>query len=242
LLRRDAMGKGLVVVLSGPSCAGKTPLLLAIEKLYPDLHFARPVPYTCRPPRPGEPIGRDFHFTTEDEIRSMPPDRFLVGKVRATWQAVDMLEVAGLLENNRRVVFELYYELAARLMAHPAVVGRLGDFSVRTVFIAPVSDDELAAMLAHNPRLTERDLLSEISRIRQTTRAMRQGKKFTDAERADIQARAATVWDEMQAGKQFTDYIVNHDGEDSTNWDFTPPPGDAGRLVRTFASILRDCG
>ena len=54
----------LLLILSGPSGAGKTVLAQRLVAEYaPGLQ--RAVTYTTRPPRPGEVDGRDYHFVTE---------------------------------------------------------------------------------------------------------------------------------------------------------------------------------
>ena len=55
---------GRLVILSGPSCAGKSPLDKALGRFYPELRAAlQPVTlYNDRAPRPGEVDGVDYHF------------------------------------------------------------------------------------------------------------------------------------------------------------------------------------
>lgn len=52
-------GRGLLVVLSGPSGVGKTTVA---QSLLGDPSFARAVTATTRAPRPGEVDGRDYRF------------------------------------------------------------------------------------------------------------------------------------------------------------------------------------
>lgn len=51
-----------VVVLSGPSAAGKSTLVRCVRDRIADLHFS--VSATTRVPRPGEVDGIDYHFVT----------------------------------------------------------------------------------------------------------------------------------------------------------------------------------
>ena len=53
-------GRGLVLVLSGPSGTGKTTLIRQLLRRVPGLRFS--VSHTTRPPRPGERKGRDYFF------------------------------------------------------------------------------------------------------------------------------------------------------------------------------------
>lgn len=126
------------IVLSGPSGVGKTPLLKALRRMHPKLEFGTLTLYIGRQPRPGEKDGVDFHFSTEQEIRSLPAERFLVGKRRVVWQAIDLIEVRQVLQAEPLVIVEIYPTLGREVMSHPAVQGLLGDFEVRTVFLSPL--------------------------------------------------------------------------------------------------------
>src|SRR3569832_2418640 len=60
--------RGILVVISSPSGAGKTTLAHRLAE-QERLEFS--VSYTTRPPRPGETDGVDYKFVTEDEFSSM---------------------------------------------------------------------------------------------------------------------------------------------------------------------------
>jgi guanylate kinase len=76
--------RGLMLVLSSPSGAGKTSISRAL--LARETGIAMSVSATTRPPRPGEVDGRDYHFVT--------PERF-----QAMVAAHDFLEHARVFEN-----------------------------------------------------------------------------------------------------------------------------------------------
>jgi len=59
--------KGLFIVVSAPSGAGKTSILREVLSMCPNALFS--VSYTTRPPRPGEEDGKDYHFVTEEIFR-----------------------------------------------------------------------------------------------------------------------------------------------------------------------------
>jgi guanylate kinase len=70
----DAQGlivkrRGVLVVVSAPSGAGKTTLCHEVRSLVPNLFYS--ISVTTRAPRPGEGDGVDFHFTTEAEFLAM---------------------------------------------------------------------------------------------------------------------------------------------------------------------------
>jgi guanylate kinase len=61
--------RGFLVVLSGPSSAGKNTLLGAVVGKVPGLVYS--VSVTTRPPRLGEEHGVDYYFLTPDEFHAL---------------------------------------------------------------------------------------------------------------------------------------------------------------------------
>ncbi|MGN0789141.1 MAG: guanylate kinase [Christensenellales bacterium] len=61
--------KGLLVVVSGPSGAGKGTVLAHAIRNYPNLQYS--VSVTTREPRPGEVDGVNYYFVTKDKFRQM---------------------------------------------------------------------------------------------------------------------------------------------------------------------------
>ena len=64
--------RGLMLVLSSPSGAGKTTLSRGLLAGEPDLALS--VSATTRPPRPGEQHGRDYDFVAADHFEAMVAD------------------------------------------------------------------------------------------------------------------------------------------------------------------------
>ncbi len=63
------MSKGLLLVVSGPSGAGKGTVCRALMKQNPDICMS--VSATTRKPRPGEVDGESYYFLDEDTFRAM---------------------------------------------------------------------------------------------------------------------------------------------------------------------------
>lgn len=61
--------RGLMLVLSSPSGAGKT--TMSKRLLAGDPQISMSVSVTTRPPRPGEINGQDYHFVTNDQFDAM---------------------------------------------------------------------------------------------------------------------------------------------------------------------------
>ena len=66
----NAQSSGRLVILSGPSCAGKSPLDKALERFFPELHYRlqKLVLYNSRAPRPGETNMVDYHFMSDAQF------------------------------------------------------------------------------------------------------------------------------------------------------------------------------
>ena len=70
--------RGLMLVISSPSGAGKTSLSRRLVADHADLSLS--ISATTRPPRPGEADGREYHFVTGERFDQMVRERRLPGK------------------------------------------------------------------------------------------------------------------------------------------------------------------
>jgi len=68
-LRRRGSGRGLALVVSGPSGAGKNTAINGLIAQVPDLVYS--VSHTTRVPRPGERDGVDYHFVSSADFDKM---------------------------------------------------------------------------------------------------------------------------------------------------------------------------
>jgi guanylate kinase len=224
-----------LLVLAGPSCAGKSPLVKALRSHYPDLaaSFRSPVLYHSRKPRPGEEDGKDYHFRTRDEIKTLKDDdRFAVFKTRGELQALNRREFASLLSAGD-VLYEGSVSIAQTLRKE--ATAREG-VRVVDVFLSPLSLAEVQALGAH-PSFG--DQLVEMSRRRLLRRANGKAAQLGLPDLEDVEARAATVLDELAQAPAFGNVIPCGDGEDSDHWKLFPRPvGDAGRALAALAAIL----
>ena len=62
------MAKGIFIIVSAPSGAGKSSLCQRLMQAYPEIKFS--VSYTSRPPRPNEVNGKDYHFISRKEFKN----------------------------------------------------------------------------------------------------------------------------------------------------------------------------
>jgi len=233
----SATATGRLVILAGPSCVGKSPLDKALAKFYPELRgrLRKLVLYNSRAPRPGELDGVDYHFRTRPQIEALrAQQRYAVMEVRGDLQALDLEELRALLAQGD-AFFEGNAFVARALQSHP----QLREVKRLSVFMAPLSKDEILYLRAPERNAALPDLLSDIMRRKLLRRTRRQKLELSAKDLENIETRAASAYRELQEAWHFEYVIPNHDGEDSDNWEaFYFPIGDARKALLAFAALL----
>jgi guanylate kinase len=228
--------KGRLVILSGPSCVGKSPLAKALGKFYPELrNRLQPlVLYNSRDPRPGEVDGVDYHFHSSEEIETLrAKDHFLVMDVRGDLQALDLQELSESLAKGD-VFFEGNPFVGRALLTSPA----LTDVNRLSVFMSPLSRDEIL-FLKEKRNVSLPDLIADVMRRKLLRRTRRQKGDLALTDLENIEKRASSAYRELEESHYFQYVVPNHDGEDSENWDaFYYPLGDARVALLAFVSLL----
>ncbi len=138
---RDASARrGVMLVVSSPSGAGKTTLCRRLAEDHPDIVLS--VSATTRDPRPGEENGREYHFIERKEFDALlKRDAFLEwAHVHEHRYGTPRDEVMGRVEAGRDVLFDIDWQ-GARQIAE----GAPGD--VVRVFILPPSMAEMSRRL-----------------------------------------------------------------------------------------------
>jgi len=107
--------RGLMLVLSSPSGAGKTTLSQRLIAQNPDLVLS--VSTTTRAPRPGERDGVDYHFTDEDAFlkQAFDGEFYEWAKVFDHYYGTPRGPVEDALEDGRDVVFDIDWQGARKL-------------------------------------------------------------------------------------------------------------------------------
>lgn len=143
-----AAGRGILLVVAGPSGVGKGTLIGGLREKHPQIEWS--VSCTTRDARPGEVDGRDYHFVSRDEFLQMARARKLL-----EWAVVHARDLYGTprepveeaLTEGRDIVIEIDYQGARSVRAAlPEAV---------LVFVAPPSIDAL------RDRLTGRNTESD---------------------------------------------------------------------------------
>ena len=132
--------RGLMLVLSSPSGAGKTTISRKI--LESDADITMSVSATTRPPRSGEQDGVDYHFVSTQEFGLMQNNNDLLehAKVFDNYYGTPRQPVEAALQAGRDVLFDIDWQGTQQLQEAAA------DDLVR-VFILPPSAAELESRL-----------------------------------------------------------------------------------------------
>ena len=232
------MNEGRLIILAGPSCAGKSPLDKALSQFYTELRAPmQPVVlYNDREPRPGEIDGVDYHFRDRASIEALADDdRYVVMDVRGDMQALDLDELRNTLKKGD-AFFEGNPFVGRILNTDPRLDGirKLG------VFMAPISRDEILALRKAGGSVSLPDLVTDIMRRKLPRRTRKQKSELSLKDLENIEVRAGSAYGELKMAHEFDAIIPNHDGEDSENWDaFCFPLGDARKSLTAFVSLLR---
>ncbi|HXV80171.1 MAG TPA: hypothetical protein VEG60_09855 [Candidatus Binatia bacterium] len=231
--------KGRLVILSGPSCVGKSPMAKALAKLYPELRKTlQPlVLYNSRDARPGEVDGVDYHFRSREQIENLKEkDHFVVMEVRGDLQALDLQELSASLAKGD-VFFEGNPFVGRALQTSDA----LAEVNRLSVFMSPLSREEVLFLKAAEPNVSLPDLIADVMRRKLLRRTRRQKGELSLNDLENIEKRATGAYGELREAHHFEYVIPNHDGEDSENWDaFYYPLGSARRALLAFVSLLED--
>jgi guanylate kinase len=226
-----------LVILSGPSCVGKSPLEKALAKFHPKLRQAlrKLVLYNSRAPRPGELEGVDYHFRTRPQVEALRAEsRYAVLDVRGDLQALDLEDLRAWLETSS-TFFEGNPFVGRALQTHPGLT-RIDRLSI---FLSPLSKEEVIYLKAPERNVSLPDLVTEMMRRKLLRRTRRQKSELSAKDLESIEARAASAYRELKEAWHFDYVIPNHDGEDSDNWDaFYYPIGDARKALNAFAGLL----
>ena len=127
--------KGLLIVVSGPSGAGKGTICKALLEKHDDLFIS--VSATTRQPRVGEVDGVNYHFITkEDFLKRVEQKDFLeYAEVYGNYYGTPKSKVEEMLESGKNVILEIDIQGALKVKEN----FKEGVF----IFILPPSMEEL---------------------------------------------------------------------------------------------------
>lgn len=132
--------RGVMLVLSSPSGAGKTTISRAILKAEADVVMS--ISVTTRAPRPGEEHGKDYYFVSEDEFHNMVKSSELLEHARVfdNYYGTPRAHVEKELSAGRIVLFDIDWQGTQQLKSNARD-------DLVSIFILPPSLEELERRL-----------------------------------------------------------------------------------------------
>jgi guanylate kinase len=159
--------KGLLLVVSGPSGAGKGTICGLLRKALPDLAYS--VSVTTRAPREGEVDGKDYFFKTVSQVKDMifRGELLEYAQVYGNYYGTPKPYVMGLLNEGRDVLLEIDVQGALQIKK----VFPDGVF----VFVVPPTLSELRARIYNRGKDTE-EVIEK--RLKEATHELRYASKY----------------------------------------------------------------
>ena len=139
-MSNDIQRRGLMLVLSSPSGAGKTTLSRRLLQSDPDIVMS--VSATTRQPRPNEIDGQDYFFVTPDKFDAMVADGELLehANVFGHKYGTPRAPVLKALEQGKDVLFDIDWQGTQQLKQQARD-------DLASVFVVPPSKAELERRL-----------------------------------------------------------------------------------------------
>lgn len=132
--------KGLMLVLSSPSGAGKTSICRKLVEIEKDVKMS--ISYTTRKKRKSEINGIDYFFVSDEEFEKLKNNDFFIeyANVFDNWYGTPKKIVTDHMENGVDVVFDIDWQGAQKLY-------NFSSTDMVSVFILPPTNDELSKRL-----------------------------------------------------------------------------------------------
>jgi guanylate kinase len=230
--------KPRLILLSGPSCVGKGPLLAAVDNFYRKTGIVDyDILKMLKTPRPeGLRKGEDPNDFMSEQKMLEKGSAYFMGKCRGKSQALDLQTIVNCKKDV--MILETYHALVPAISASPY----FEDVEISTVFLSPISKEEM-----HRSDLE--GYLSATMMQKICLRSVFQGKDpYTDeVMMKENLGRSMDAYSEVKNSGIFNHIIVNRDGEGHPNWNMNPdstfksdvhPKGDAGNAVMSFVQLL----
>lgn len=163
--------KGILVVVSGFSGAGKGTIMKRLLEEYPN-SYALSISATTRSPRPGESHGREYFFVSEEEFEEMIREEALVEYARYVnnYYGTPKAYVMEQLEQGRDVILEIEIQGALKVKeAYPDTL---------LLFVSPPDAGELKKRLVNRGTEDEAAIDSRLSRAFQEAQGVEQYDYF----------------------------------------------------------------
>jgi len=149
------MNKGLLILISAPSGAGKTSLVNEI--IARDDHLIKSVSHTTRAKRPGEEESIDYFFTTEKEFKQMVSNSDFIehAEVFGNYYGTSKNYVEENLDSGLDVILEIDWQGARQIQSLKR--------EAISIFIAPPAKQELENRLRKRGKDSEETISIRMS-------------------------------------------------------------------------------
>ena len=218
-------GKKLVL-LSGPVAVGKGPLVEQLQRRFPG-YFEKIVLYTSRKPRidKNEQDGIHYHFRTAEEIEDLAkqhPMSFVTMAVHKDLQGIDLRDVERAVDSGKIAFAEVSVDWAALLR-------RTYGQKVYSVFMAPLSDEEIIRRSIESGRTADQVIYAEM---------MSRQKEFATDQEDRQMTRAMSAVQEMKRRGEYDVAIINRTLYDVPSHQARWDEGEGQVLTDEFMSLV----
>ncbi len=224
-----------LIILAGPSCVGKTPLVKAFNQLFPQqaASIQNIIPYTTRLPRPDETNGVDYYFTNKNNLESIRAHHDITTiSVRGDLQGISLQDIPGML-NKSSLLYEGNTYLAQVLIGYAKKL----DIPHISIFLSPFYFTEIKTYIEQLGEKGAQDLIS----LKMSRKIIKRAKRKKYPGNENITQRAREAYEELALAGQFDHVIVNAFGEEDAMWDNPEKlKGSTLGVVQTFAELVFD--
>jgi guanylate kinase len=156
--------KPLLIVISGPSGAGKDTVLERMKERKTSFHFV--ITATSRPPRSNEVHGKHYFFYSEEQFQNMiDNDEFYeYSKVYGDWKGVPKEQVDAALASGQDVVIRVDVQGAEKIQKkRPDAI---------LIFISPSNMEETIKRLKKRKTETEEQFKIRIEKVKEENKSV----------------------------------------------------------------------
>ena len=236
-----------ILLISGPSCVGKGPLMAALKKFYPEIKFGN-IPVikswgSRNNKRRSNEVNKwydlDF-FMPDANFAALDRKKYVVGDCRNFPQAIDLEQFSK--SDSDLLIMEVYHTIGAQFRNHTFEV--LKGVEIQSVFISPISQNELDKL--NKCGIDTDAYISHMMLNKQIRRSEFMEEDATIEDIENFKSRAQDAPKEISNMKNYNSVILCREGEGSPLWKmdktdvfFGKPEGDAARALEELVSTIR---
>lgn len=191
--------RGILIILSSPSGAGKSTIARRLRDWDPTISFS--ISATTRAARPGEQDGREYHFRSVEEFRALADNGQMLehAEVFGNLYGSPKAPVMDALDEGRDVLFDIDWQGGQQ------VRNSMSAEDVVSIFLLPPSIAELERRLNSRGQDSEETIRGRMTRSRDEIShwdAYDYVLVNTDLDATEAQVRAIVVAERLRRGRQ----------------------------------------